>query len=130
MDPSVSLIHTAALTYVYALPVRLYETILTTTQGEDPNTCAAEKGVTLSSSFAAPTSSVYVAAVNTTSYAPTSSSSYYVPYPTANVTSAVVKPISTGGYVSPVAFPGAASHATVSFALAFAGILGAAATLF
>jgi hypothetical protein len=97
--------------------------------GEDPSTCAAEKGVTLSSTFVTPSATkVAAATVNSTSYAPTSY--YHVPYPTANVTSAVVNPISTGGYVTPVAFPGAASHASVSFALAFAGILGAAATLF
>lgn len=103
--------------------------LLTATQGEDPNTCAAEKGVTLSSSIAAPTSSaVAYPASNSTSSA--TSTYYHVPYPTANTTSAVANPVSTGGYVSPVAFPGAASHAGVSFALAFAGILGAAVTLF
>jgi hypothetical protein len=97
--------------------------------GEDPNTCAAEKGVTLSSTFVTPSATSVNAA---TAYAKSNSTSsyYHVPYPTANATSAEAKPLSTGAYVSPVSFPGAASHASISFALAFAGILGVAATLF
>jgi hypothetical protein len=98
--------------------------------GEDPNTCAAEKGVTLSSTFVTPSATSVSAATAYASNSTKPASYYHMPYPTANVTSAIANPVSTGGYASPVAFPGAASHASISFALAFAGILGAAATLF
>ncbi|KAF2437007.1 hypothetical protein EJ08DRAFT_691310 [Tothia fuscella] len=110
--------------------------------GSDPKTCAADKGVELPSSFASAASStapksssapapsaVYFAQLNQTVTA-SSSSSYHVPYPSTNATT-VVKPIATGAYTSsPAPFTGAASHASMSFGIAFAGILAAMATLF